>query len=133
MSKGYIGNIEGQTEENGSFRKVLYTGKFSQLVLMSIPPGGEIGEEIHGVDQFLRIEAGVGRAFLDGVQHDVSDGWAIVVPAGARHNVKNTSSGEPLKLYTIYSPPEHRDGTIHSTKVEAEADQEDYFDGKTTE
>lgn len=130
--KGYIGDIEKATEENENFRKVLYTGKNSQLVVMSIASGEEIGEEVHELDQFIRIEEGNGKAILDGVEHEIEDDWAIVIPAGMKHNVINTAD-EPLKLYTIYSPPEHRDGVIHATKEDAMADKEDEFDGKTTE
>jgi mannose-6-phosphate isomerase-like protein (cupin superfamily) len=130
--KGYVDNIEKLTLENEAFRKVLYTARHSQLVVMSIPPGEEIGMETHELDQFLRIEAGVGKAILDGIEHPIEDGSAIVVPAGTRHNFVNTSLEAPLKLYTIYSPPEHRDGVIHNTRQEAEADDEE-FDGKTTE
>lgn len=128
---GYITNIENATKENTNFRKVLYTGKNSQLVLMSINPGEEIGEEIHTLDQFLRIEDGKGKAILDGKEYDIEDDWAVVVPAGMKHNFINTGT-EPLKLYTVYSPPEHKDGTIHPTKADAMA-QEEHFDGKTTE
>ena len=131
--KGYIDNIEKSTLENSNFRKVLYTAKNSQLVLMSLMPGEEIGEEVHTLDQFLRIEKGVGKAILDGVEHEISDGSAVVVPAGTRHNIINTSPDAELKLYTIYSPPEHRDGTVHATKADAIADTADHFDGKTTE
>jgi mannose-6-phosphate isomerase-like protein (cupin superfamily) len=130
--KGYVINIEEASVENGNFRKVLYTAKNSQLVLMSLKPGEEIGEEVHDVDQFLRVDAGVGKAVLDGVETDIEDGWAIVVPAGARHNIINTSETEPMKLYTLYSPPHHRDGVVHETKEQAEKDEE-HFDGKTTE
>ncbi len=131
--KGYVTNIEQDTLENGNFRKVLYTAKNSQLVLMSLKPGEDIGEEVHELDQFLRVEAGVGKAVLNGVESDIEDGWAIVVPAGARHNIINTSETEPMKLYTIYSPPNHRDGVVHVTKADAEKDEEEHFDGKTTE
>lgn len=131
--KGYISNIEKETLENNNFRKVLYTGKNSQLVLMSIEPGEEIGEEIHTLDQFIRIEAGKGKAILDEVEHMLEDGSAIVIPAGMKHNVINTSIEDKLKLYTIYSPAEHKDGTIHMTKANALADIDDHFDGKTTE
>ena len=131
--KGYISNIEKETLENNNFRKVLYTGKNSQLVLMSIEPGEEIGEVIHTLDQFIRVEAGKGKAILDEVEHMLEDGSAIVVPAGAKHNVINTSTEDKLKLYTIYSPAEHKDGTIHMTKANALADIDDHFDGKTTE
>ena len=130
--KGYVGNIEDATKENENFRKVLYTGKNSQLVVMSIPAGGEIGEEVHTLDQFLRIEDGKGKAILDGIEHEIEDDWAIVVPAGMKHNFVNTGN-VPLKLYTIYSPPEHRDGVIHETKEDAMNDKTDEFDGKTTE
>lgn len=130
--KGYIVNINQLTKENENFRKVLYTAKNSQLVLMSLKPGEEIGEEVHVLDQFLRVEEGEGKAILDGVEHEVKDDWAIVVPSGAKHNVINTSSDKPMKLYTIYSPPNHREGVIHQTKEEAMADDET-FDGTTTE
>lgn len=128
---GYIVNIEDVTKENTNFRKVLYTGKNSQLVVMSINPGEEIGEEVHTLDQFLRIEAGKGKAVLDGKEHEIEDDWAVVVPAGMKHNFINTGT-EPLKLYTIYSPPEHRHDVVHPTKADAIADTE-HFDGKTTE
>ncbi len=130
--KGFVTNIEKDSLENGNFRKVLYTAKNSQLVVMSIPPDGDIGEEVHQLDQFIRCEAGEGKAILDGVEHVIENGCAIIVPAGARHNIVNTSSDAPLKLYTVYSPPNHRDGVIHKTKAEAEKDEEQY-DGKTTE
>lgn len=131
--KGYVGNIERETLDNNNFRKVLYTGKNSQLVLMSIGVGEEIGAEVHTLDQFIRVEAGQGLAILDGAEHQLEDGSAIVVPAGMNHNVKNTSPDAALKLYTIYSPPEHKDGTLHVTKADAMADSDDHFDGKTTE
>jgi mannose-6-phosphate isomerase-like protein (cupin superfamily) len=127
--KGYVSNIEKETLENNDFRRVLYTGKHSQLVLMSLKPGEEIGEEVHEVDQFLRIEAGSGKAILDGVEHEITDGSAILVPAGAKHNIVNTG-GEAMKLYSLYAPPEHKDGTVHHTKAEA---VEEHFDGITTE
>ena len=130
--KGYVSNIEQETVDNDFFRKVLYTGRNSQLVLMSIAPNEDIGDEIHDLDQFIRVEKGTGKAILDGVVHDVSDGSAIVVPAGTRHNIVNTGP-EALKLYTLYSPPEHKDGAIHVTKADAMADAGDHFDGKTTE
>lgn len=130
--KGYISNIEGDTLENNNFRKVLYTSKFSQLVLMSLAAGEEIGEEVHNdVDQFFRFEKGQGKVAIDGVEHAVTDGFAVVVPRGARHNVVNTGV-EPLKLYTIYSPPEHQDGVVRATKAEVLAMKE-HFDGKTSE
>lgn len=129
--KGYITNIEKLSLENEDFRRVLYTDKNSQLVLMSLLAGEEIGEEIHDVDQFLRVERGTGTAVLDGISHSVVDGSAIVVPAGTKHNVINTGS-EAMKFYTLYMPPHHRDGVVHKTKAEGEADSE-HFDGKTTE
>lgn len=133
--KGYVVDIEKETFSNEDFRRVLYTSKHQQLVVMSIVPGGEIGEEVHAeVDQFLRVEMGQGKAIIDGVEHEVSDGFSITVPAGARHNVVNTSAEMPLKLYTVYSPPNHKDGLIHKTKAEAEADEaEDHWDGSTSE
>jgi mannose-6-phosphate isomerase-like protein (cupin superfamily) len=129
---GYEGDIEKLTLENNNFRKVLYTTKFSQLVLMSLKSQEEIGEEIHDVDQFFRFEKGRGKAVLDGVSQEVKDGDTVIVPAGTKHNIINSSSTESLKLYTLYSPPHHRDGVVHATKQEAEADQE-HFDGKTSE
>jgi mannose-6-phosphate isomerase-like protein (cupin superfamily) len=126
-------NIENETLENKDFRRVLYTGKHSQLVLMSLQPKEEIGLETHEEnDQFLRFEGGRGSCFIDGNKYDVADGDAVVVPAGAEHNVVNTSETEQLKIYTIYSPPHHKDGTVHATKKEAETDDEE-FDGTTTE
>lgn len=130
--KGYIANIEEATKENNNFRKVLYTAKNSQLVLMSLKPGEEIGEEVHTLDQFIKVEQGVGQVVLDGIESEIKDGSAIVIPAGAKHNVINSSDKE-MKLYTIYSPPEHKDAVVHVTKEEAMADQTDEFDGKTTE
>lgn len=131
--KGYNGNIEDLTKTNENFRQVLYTGKNSQLVLMSIAPGSEIGSEVHpDNDQFFRFESGTGYVEIDDNRYDVSDGVAIIVPAGSQHNVVNASDSEALKLYTIYSPPHHRDGTVHETKEIAEADDEE-FDGTTTE
>ena len=131
--KGYKIHIEKHTEKNTDFRRVLYTGKHSQLVLMSLAPGEEIGMEVHAhIDQFFRFEAGEGAVFIDGVKHDVRGGDAVIVPAGAEHNVVNTSSRAALKLYTIYSPPEHIDRTVRKTKADAIARPEE-FDGKTTE
>src|SRR3990167_3373338 len=126
--KGNIINIEEAARENANFRRVLYTAKNSQLVVMSLRPGEDIGEEVHQLDQFIRCEAGEGKAVLDGVEHSLTDGFLVVVPAGARHNIINTSSDKPLKLYTLYSPPNHKDGTIHSTKAAALADEEEHFD-----
>ena len=131
--KGFTADIEKQTIANQNFRKVLYTAKHSQLVVMSLKPKEEIGMETHKEnDQFLRFEKGKGRCFVDGNEYKVGDGDVVIVPAGARHNVINTSSSEELKLYTLYSPAHHKDGTIHKTKKEADADDEE-FDGKTTE
>ncbi len=130
--KGFIDNIERLTEENDLFRKVLYTGHNLQLVLMAIQPGEEIGEEVHDDrDQFFRIEAGTGTISIDGVDHHVKADDGIIVPQGARHNVI-ASGSEPLRLYTIYGPPEHIDGTVHRTRTEAQAAHE-HFDGRTTE
>lgn len=129
---GYITNIETLSLENENFRKVLYTDKNSQLVLMSLLPGEEIGEEVHDVDQFLRVEEGAGRAVLNDISHDIADGSVIVVPAGTKHNVIN-NEGDSMKLYTLYMPPHHKDGVIHKTKAEGEADTSDVFDGITTE
>jgi len=124
---GYIVNIEDKTLANGYFREVLFTAPHSQLVVMSIAPGEDIGEEVHtDIDQFLRIEAGEGKAILDGEETVVSDGSAVVVPAGVRHNIINTSSSRDLKLYTVYSPAEHRKDTVHKTKEDALADEHDH-------
>lgn len=131
--KGFNANIEKDTVENSNFRKVLYTGKHSQLVLMSLKPGEDIGMEIHSEnDQFFRFEQGEGKCVIDGNEYTVADGSAIVVPAGAEHNIINTSDSEDLKLYTIYSPAHHKDAIVRETKEEAEANEED-FDGATTE
>ena len=125
---GFIANIEEKTLKNEYFREVLYTGQHSQLVVMSLNPNEEIGMEVHEiVDQFLRIESGEGKAILNGEEYVISDGFAIVVPAGTKHNIINTSSTKKLKLYTVYSPAHHKDKTIHKTKQEAEADKEDYI------
>lgn len=131
--KGFSTNIEEETLANGNFRKVLYTGKNTQLVLMSIVPNGEIGLETHAQnDQFFRIEAGSGKVIIDGNEHEVTDGSAVIVPAGAEHNVINTSDSHALKLYTLYSPPHHKDGIVRATREEAEANDEE-FEGTTTE
>lgn len=131
--KGFHANIEEETTNNSNFRKVLYTGQHSQLVLMSLKPLEDIGSEVHEEnDQFFRFEAGTGKVVIDGNEYEVADGSAIVVPAGAEHNVINTSDSDELKLYTLYSPPHHKDGTLRPTKAEAEAD-EPHFDGTTTE
>jgi mannose-6-phosphate isomerase-like protein (cupin superfamily) len=119
---GYVGNIEQKTQENENFREVLFTAPHSQLVVMSLLPGEEIGMEVHpNVDQFLRIESGTGKAILNGEESAISDGFAIVVPAGTNHNIINTGQGK-MKLYTVYSPANHPPGTIHKTKADAEAD-----------
>ena len=131
--KGYFANIEKDTLENGNFRKVLYTSKHSQLVLMSLKPKEEIGMEVHkDNDQFFRFEKGLGKCFIDGNEYELSDGVAVVVPAGAEHNIINTSDTEDLKLYTIYSPAHHKDGIVRVTKEEAEANEAE-FDGVTSE
>lgn len=129
--KGFVQNIEDLTVKNGAFRRVLYTARHCQLVVMSLAPAEEIGAEVHTLDQFFRVEEGTGEAILDGVRSEIGAGSAIVVPAGANHNIINTGSA-PLKLYTLYAPPNHRDGVIHRTRADAEADTE-VFDGKTTE
>jgi len=128
--KGYLTNIEQKTLENTDYRRVLYTAKHSQLVLMALAPGEEIGEEAHHLDQFIRFEEGEGKVILDGVERAVRADDAVVIPEGTRHNVINTSKMGYLKLYSIYAPPEHKDGTVHRTKAEA---REEHFDGTTTE
>lgn len=128
---GYTTNIEKDTLQNTHFRHVLYTASYVQLVVMSLKPLEEIGEEVHGQDQFIRVEAGEGKAVLDGVEHPLTDGVVVVVPAGSTHNIINTSASEPLKLYSLYAPPHHKDGVIHKTKEEAAADEEE-FHGDTS-
>ncbi|MDQ1250950.1 MAG: hypothetical protein QG646_19 [Euryarchaeota archaeon] len=131
--KGFCINIESATLENGNYRKVLYTSKHSQLVLMSLKPKEEIGMEVHEEnDQFFRFESGEGKCIIDGNEYEVGDGVAVVVPAGAQHNIINISETEELKLYTIYSPAHHKDQIVRATKAEAEANEAE-FDGKTTE
>lgn len=131
--KGFFQNIEKETLENTNFRKVIYTGKGAQLVLMSLKPKEEIGLEVHNEnDQFFRFESGQGKVLIDGNEYEVSDGMAIIVPMMAEHNVINTSETEDLKLYTLYSPPHHKDGTVHATKEIAMSSEEE-FDGMTTE
>ena len=131
--KGYVADIEKTTLENNNFRKVLYTGKNSQLVVMCLKPGEEIGSEVHEEhDQFFRFESGTGKVVIDGVESEIKADFGVIVPAGAEHNVINTSETGVMKLYTIYSPPEHRFDVIHATKKQAEADDE-HFDGTTTE
>lgn len=127
--KGYIINIEKETLENKDYRRVLYTSKNSQLVVMNIQPNDEIGSEIHELDQFIRIESGQAKAVLDGIEHNMEDDFAVVIPAGTEHNIINTGD-EELKLYSIYSPPEHKDGTVHKTKAD---EKEEHFDGVTSE
>lgn len=130
--QGFVADIEELTVGNTDFRRVLYTGKYLQLVLMTLQPGEEIGEEVHeDHDQFFRIESGSGEVRIDGKATAIKDDDAVIVPAGARHNVINTGD-QPLALYTLYGPPEHRDGVVHRTKAEADASEE-HFDGKTTE
>jgi mannose-6-phosphate isomerase-like protein (cupin superfamily) len=129
--KGFIQNIEDISNRNKEFRKVLYSAENIQLVVMSLNPKEEIGMELHELDQFFRIEEGTGQALLDGVRTDISAGFAVLVPAGTKHNIINTGS-IPMKLYTLYAPPNHRDGVIHHTRADAEKDDE-HFDGKTTE
>ena len=133
MKKGYKDNIEKLTTENSNFRKVLYSGEHMQLVLMSLVPNEEIGSEVHDEnDQFFRFEAGKGKVVINDTEYEVGDGDTAIVPAGAEHNVINTSDSEDLKLYTIYAPAHHKDGIVRATKEEAEANEAD-FDGTTTE
>ena len=133
MKKGFAADIEKETVKNTDFRRVLYTGKFSQLVLMCLKPGEEIGEEVHDdVDQFFRFEEGEGKVVIDDTEYKVKDGSAVVVPSSAKHNVLNTSKTANLKLYTIYSPPEHQDKVVRKTREEAMA-HEEHYDGKPTE
>ncbi|MFA7201780.1 MAG: cupin domain-containing protein [Candidatus Paceibacterota bacterium] len=128
----YIINIEEETLQNENFRKVLYTGPHSQLVVMHLLPKEDIGEEVHTLDQFIRIEEGDGAAILNDVSSEIHKDFAIVIPAGTKHNIINTSESNPMKLYTVYSPPEHHDGIVRATKAEAMA-QEEHFDGTTSE
>ena len=132
--KGYVANIEDEAVDNEDFRRVVYTGRNLQLVLMTLPPGCDIGEEVHeDRDQFFRIEEGRGIVYIDGVPNRVEDDFAVIVPAGARHNVVNDGDA-PLRLYTIYGPPEHKDGVVHKDKAQAERDHDnDHWDGETTE
>jgi mannose-6-phosphate isomerase-like protein (cupin superfamily) len=129
--KGFVQDIEGLAVKNTEFRRVLYTAKNCQLVVMALGPNEEIGAEVHKLDQFFRVEDGTGAAILDGVRSEIRAGFAVLVPAGTNHNIINTG-GTPLKLYTLYAPPNHRDGVVHHTRQDAEADSE-HFDGKTTE
>lgn len=129
--KGFVQNIEDIAVKNEGFRQVLYTARNCQLVVMALKPKEEIGAEVHKLDQFFRVEEGMGEAVLDGVRTAIGAGFAVLVPAGTNHNIINTGSA-PLKLYTLYAPPNHRDGIVHRTRAEAEKDNE-HFDGKTTE
>jgi mannose-6-phosphate isomerase-like protein (cupin superfamily) len=131
--KGYVVDIEGKSLANEYFREVLYTDERVQLVVMSLKPAEDIGEEVHDLDQFIRVEKGEGRAVLDGVEYPLKDGSAVVVPKGTRHNIVNGSASEPMKLYTLYAPPDHKDGTVHKTKADALADKGDHWGGETTE
>jgi mannose-6-phosphate isomerase-like protein (cupin superfamily) len=129
--KGFAQDIEGLAVKNAEFRRVLYTAKHCQLVLMALMPKEEIGAEVHTLDQFFRVEQGTGEAVLDGVRTEIRAGFAVLVPAGTHHNIINSGT-VPMKLYTLYAPPNHRDGVVHHTRADAEADKE-HFDGKTTE
>jgi mannose-6-phosphate isomerase-like protein (cupin superfamily) len=129
--KGFVQDIEDLAVKNDDFRRVLYTARHCQLVLMALKPKEQIGMEVHKLDQFFRVEEGTGEAVLDGVRTTIGAGFAVLVPAGTDHNIINTGS-VPLKLYTLYAPPNHRDGVVHSTRDGAEADDE-HFDGTTTE
>ena len=129
---GFVKNIEQLTLTNEYFRQVVYTAKNTQLTVMHLQPSEDIGHEVHDVDQFLRIEKGTGRVILNDVESKLSDGSVIIVPAGIKHNIINDSATEPMKLYTLYCPPHHRDGVVHKTKQEAMVDLE-HFDGRTTE
>ncbi len=128
--KGYVDDIEKVTEENNDYRRVIYTGKHMQLVLMTLQPGEEIGEEVHeDIDQFFRFEKGNGEVVIDGVSHKIKSDFGVIVPAGASHNVINTGN-KPLRLYTLYGPPEHRKDVLQPTKAD---ETEEHFDGETTE
>lgn len=129
--KGFVQDIEKIAVSNEAFRRVLYTARNCQLVVMSLNPGEAIGAEVHGLDQFFRVEEGSGEAVLNGVRTAISDGFAVLVPAGMNHNIINTGK-DAMKLYTLYAPPNHRDGIVHPTWADAESDDE-HFDGKTTE
>jgi mannose-6-phosphate isomerase-like protein (cupin superfamily) len=128
ITMGYVTNIEKDTQDNENFRKVLYTTKNSQLVVMSLKPKEDIGAEVHQLDQFIRVEKGSGKAVLNGKEYEISDGFAVVIPAGTEHNIVNSSETEEMKLYTVYSPPNHKDGTVHPTKADAVADEGEHFD-----
>lgn len=131
--RGYVINLEEKTQENNTFRTVLYTARHSQLVVMSLLPGQDIGSEVHkNVDQFIRIERGQGKAILNGEEHSLRDGYTVMIPAGTEHNIINTSSSESMKLYTVYSPPEHEDKIVRVTKEDA-LTREEHFGGSTTQ
>jgi mannose-6-phosphate isomerase-like protein (cupin superfamily) len=129
--KGFVGDIEALASENDAFRRVVYTAQHCQLVLMSLNPAEDIGMEVHKLDQFFRVEQGSGEVILDGVHNPIKAGFAILVPAGTNHNIVNTAT-VPLKLYTLYAPPNHRSGIVHQTRADADKDNE-HFDGKTSE
>ena len=129
--KGFVGDIEALALDNGAFRRVIYTAQHCQLVLMSLNPAEDIGMEVHKLDQFFRVEEGSGEAILDGTSHQIEAGFAVLVPAGTKHNIVNTGTVQ-LKLYTLYAPPNHRHGTVHQTRAAADKDNE-HFDGKTSE
>ncbi len=129
--KGFFTNIEKDTLANEKFRKVLYTGENIQLVLMTLAPNEEIGQEVHENDQFFRFEGGEGKVTVNNSEYKVKDGDCVIIPAGSEHNIINTGS-EPFKMYTLYAPPHHKDGTVHKTKEEA-VEKEEEFDGKTSE
>lgn len=129
----FVTNIEQVSLDNTNFRKVLYTDQRAQLVVMSLLPREEIGMEVHQMDQFIRVEKGTGKSILNGQEFPLADGVAVLVPAGTNHNIINTSETESMKLYTLYTPPNHKDGTVHVTKADAERDEGEHFDGKTTE
>ncbi|MFA5877672.1 MAG: cupin domain-containing protein [Candidatus Paceibacterota bacterium] len=124
---GYVANIEKESLENENFRTVLYTDERLQLVVMNLKPNEDIGEEVHALDQFIRVEKGEGKSVLDGEARALADGFAVIIPAGTRHNIVNTSSVNPLKLYTLYAPPNHKRGTVHKTKADALADEGEHF------
>ena len=130
--KGYTVNIEERSLANDYFREVLYTDERVQLVVMSLLPGEDIGAEVHQLDQFIRVEKGEGKAVLNNVEHPIKDGSAVIVPKGTLHNIVNTSSAEPMKLYTVYAPPDHKNGLIHKTKADVLANDLP-FDGVTSE
>lgn len=124
--KGFVANIEEMALTNENFRTVIFTAPHCQLVVMSLQPGEDIGEEVHELDQFIRCESGSGKTVLDGVEHQITDGFAVLIPAGTRHNIINTSADKPMKLYTLYAPPNHAEGTVHTTKADAQKDEEHY-------